>query len=271
MRVRTSWSYDGKGFDLRELLLNRKLHGKWEDPDGSHDQLYFRQAGTPQRDPRGPTYNKEDIWGGRFSFGPDLTDTTGRIESIGRFGDGKHHGIAGLQLPYEQVAAAMKTKTKTDDMRIFEKALSGHDSIDTTFNRDRGMNDRLEGFAGNDKLTAGSGADRLYGGRGADTFIYKSIGDSTPHYEGRDTIFDFSSRQRDKIDIRKVDASDVSPENQAFSYIGEHAFSNRAGELRWEKVSGGTFVCGDVNGDGSADFSIYLKGISKLSNADFYL
>jgi hypothetical protein len=49
---------------------------------------------------------------------------TGSILSISRTGDGKHHFIGGLRLPYEEVAVAMRTSSKTDDLRIFAKALA---------------------------------------------------------------------------------------------------------------------------------------------------
>jgi hypothetical protein len=176
-----------------------------------------------------------------------------------------------LKLPFEEVAVAMKTSSKADDLRIFAKALAGNDSIDTTVVRDRGMRDHLEGFAGNDKLTAGIGADRLVGGAGADTFIYKSVDDSTFDYSGRDKIYDFSSKQKDKIDLRKVDANSSMIGNQVFTFIENQNFHNMAGEIRWEKVAGGAYIYGDVNGDGTADLSIFLKDVAKLAMDDFYL
>jgi Ca2+-binding RTX toxin-like protein len=133
------------------------------------------------------------------------------------------------------------------------------------------MKDRLEGFAGNDKLTAGGGADRLFGGAGADIFIYKSVNDSTFDYRGRDTIYDFSSKQKDKIDLRKVDANGSMTGNQAFSFIGSQDFHGAAGEIRWERKASGAHVHEDGDGDGNADFSILLKDVVKLTKGDFYL
>ena len=42
-------------------------------------------------------------------------------------------------------------------------------------------------------------------------------------------------------------------------------------ELRWEKVTGGVAVYGDVNGDGKADFALTLRQITKVAKDDFML
>jgi Ca2+-binding RTX toxin-like protein len=48
------------------------------------------------------------------------------------------------------------------------------------------------------------GADDLWGGSSADTFIFKSIKETTMLSSGRDMIFDFSTRQKDKIDLSGI-------------------------------------------------------------------
>jgi hypothetical protein len=59
--------------------------------------------------------------------------------------------------------------------------------------------------------------------------------------------------------------------NDAFSFIGGAAFSNTAGELRFGSYAGGVLVQGEVDGDGSADFSIALRGTHSLIATDFVL
>jgi Ca2+-binding RTX toxin-like protein len=132
-------------------------------------------------------------------------------------------------------------------------------------------NDSLYGQGGRDLLTGGRGSDKLYGGVGNDAFIFSSIKDSTIKSSGRDTIYDFSSRQKDKIDLRIIDANTKAKGNQAFKFIDKQDSHKRAGELQWEKVKGGVYVYGDVTGDGKADFSIFLKGLPKISKGDFFL
>jgi serralysin len=128
---------------------------------------------------------------------------------------------------------------------------------------------RLNGSAGNDKLYGGAGADELVGGTGADTFLFRSYRDSV--ITARDMIYDFSQSQGDKIDLSTIDANlDVSG-NQAFTFIGERAFSNKAGELRYINNGGDTFLYGDVNGDGTFDLAIRLDKTIEFVRGDFVL
>ncbi|TWF59103.1 cadherin domain-containing protein [Neorhizobium alkalisoli] len=132
-------------------------------------------------------------------------------------------------------------------------------------------NDKLYGDAGNDKLYGGAGADDLYGGAGKDFFIFKSIKDSKVAAAGRDTIFDFAGAKGDRIDLSAIDANTKLAGNQAFSFLGTKAFTKEAGELRYEKSGSDTYLYGDVNGDGKADFSIYFDDALTLSRSYFLL
>ncbi|WP_269065067.1 M10 family metallopeptidase C-terminal domain-containing protein [Rhizobium sp. GN54] len=129
----------------------------------------------------------------------------------------------------------------------------------------------LKGGAGNDRIEGGPGADKLYGGSGADTFVFRSIKDSTVATSGRDKIYDFSKSQKDKLDLSAIDANTKAGGNQAFDFIGTRKFSKTAEELRYEKKNGDTYVYGDVNGDGKADFAIVLDPSLSLSKSDFIL
>jgi Ca2+-binding RTX toxin-like protein len=132
-------------------------------------------------------------------------------------------------------------------------------------------NDNLNGGAGLDKLTGGTGADRLTGGTQADTFIFTSTADSTVASTGRDTILDFSHTQADHIDLHLIDANSASIGNQAFHFIGTAAFGHHAGELHYALSGTSAVVSGDVNGDGTADFSILLSHVASLQAGDFVL
>ena len=77
---------------------------------------------------------------------------------------------------------------------------------------------------------------------------------------------DFSHAQGDKIDLSALDANTTLANDQAFSYIGNAAFS-AAGQLR---LVGGV-LSGDTNGDAVADFEIALTGVSVLGVGDFGL
>ena len=130
--------------------------------------------------------------------------------------------------------------------------------------------DTLEGGAGNDILTGGADADDLEGGAGADTFVFLDTATTG------DVIYDFSRAQKDKIDLSAIDANPIPAGNQAFTYIGSGAFTNHAGELHIRTAPGplggnATYVEGDTNGNGVADFSFVVIGVIPLVAADFVL
>lgn len=130
-------------------------------------------------------------------------------------------------------------------------------------------NDTLDGRSGNDRLIGGAGADKLYGGSGSDTFVFLELSDSTT--KSRDTIYKFSQSEGDKIDLSAIDASTKATGNQAFSFVATKAFSGKAGEVRYQKADGGTYVYADVNGDKKIDLSIFLDTSVTLTKADFIL
>jgi Ca2+-binding RTX toxin-like protein len=127
-------------------------------------------------------------------------------------------------------------------------------------------NDFLFGESGNDWLIGGLGRDILTGGSGNDRFRFDSVDDSPPPSSQRDVIEDFGNGA-DRIDLRRIDANENQPGNQAFVFIGSAPFSGTAGELRY--VPG--MVSGDTTGDGSADFAIRMDGDPLLDAGDFLL
>lgn len=84
-----------------------------------------------------------------------------------------------------------------------------------------------------------------------------------------DYIGEFRHSERDRIDLRLVDAI-AGGTDDPFTFVGSHSFSHTAGELRYFQSNGDTFVQGDTNGDGQADFLIMLAGC-QLVAADFLL
>ncbi|QRM35081.1 M10 family metallopeptidase C-terminal domain-containing protein [Microvirga sp. VF16] len=131
--------------------------------------------------------------------------------------------------------------------------------------------DKIAGGSGNDTISGSGGSDRLYGGTGKDAFVFKSITDSTVDSGSRDTIFDFSKAQKDRIDLRGIDADVTTAGNGAFIFIGSVAFSNKAGELRFDRAASDTYIHGDVDGDGVADLSIHLDDAVTLLKSYFIL
>jgi Ca2+-binding RTX toxin-like protein len=122
--------------------------------------------------------------------------------------------------------------------------------------------DTLMGGAGKDRLEGGLGADRLVGGLGADRFVFAAAADANG-----DVIVDFNRAEGDRVDLRHMDTNPGLAGDQAFAWIGDAAFSNVAGQLRF---SGGV-LAGDMDGNGIADFAITMTGVASLTSAGIWL
>ena len=144
------------------------------------------------------------------------------------------------------------------------RGLGGNDTLNGG-----GGADALEGGNGHDTLLGGLGSDLLIGGDGGDRFIFTSIGDSQVGAE--DVISDFSRADKDRISVEGIDANANAAGDQSFTFIGNGAFTGAAGQLRYEQSDGNTFVLGDVNGDGVADFSIQVSGLVSFGSGDLLL
>ncbi|MBR0752244.1 hypothetical protein JQ604_08610 [Bradyrhizobium jicamae] len=125
-------------------------------------------------------------------------------------------------------------------------------------------NDHLWGNQGNDTLNGGAGADVLAGGAGADTFVFKATQDSMPSRP--DEITDFSSAQGDHIDLSAIDANTQTAGAQHFTFIGDAAFTDIAGQLRYAN----NMLEGDVDGNGTPDIRIHVN-VAALHSADLIL
>ena len=127
----------------------------------------------------------------------------------------------------------------------------------------------LDGGKGADLLKGGNGADHLRGGGGDDRFVFSHRHDSRGG--NADTITDFR-QGADTIDLSHIDGDGEPGAVDAFDFIDGTAFSDTAGELRFEAGAGNTtVVLGDIDGDGSADFAIILQGSFTLHASDFDL
>jgi serralysin len=131
-------------------------------------------------------------------------------------------------------------------------------------------NDSLSGAGGADTLTGGIGQDRLNGGGAADQFVFTARAHSTTDVAGRDIIVDFSHTDRDKIDLRMIDAI-AGGANNPFTFVGRAAFSGAAGELRLNDIGANIIVQVDVNGDKTTDLAIMVLDVTTLLAGDFLL
>ena len=85
-----------------------------------------------------------------------------------------------------------------------------------------------------------------------------------------DRILDFVQGD-DIIDVAGIDADLLTAGNQTFSFIGNAAFSGAGSELRYFFDGTDTWVQGDINADGAADFDIFVAGAVTLVATDFVL
>lgn len=116
----------------------------------------------------------------------------------------------------------------------------------------------LKGGAGNDVINGYGGADQLWGGTGNDVFQFSVV-------DKLSQIMDWNAG--DRIDLRKIDAKVGTTADDAFTWIGNGAFTKVAGQLHY--VNG--VLEGDVNGDGIADFAVKLVGVPNLTVGDLLL
>lgn len=124
--------------------------------------------------------------------------------------------------------------------------------------------------AAGDILIGRGGADTLTGNGGNDTFRYDALGDSAAG--SGDTILDFTLG--DILDLGRIDAISGTPGNDAFTFVGENAFSNVAGQLRAVNSAGGNWTIeADVDGNGVADFvlNVTVSDGHLITAADFVL
>jgi serralysin len=222
-----------------------------------------------------------------------LTGGTGNDTLEGGLGDDTYYadipsdivnekGNGGFDTVYFSGAGKFTLKTNIEDL-----VLTGAGDISGTGNSSgnritgnsgnntltgAGGDDTIFGMDGNDVIEGGAGQDTLSGGAGLDTFVFRSLADIGGGATGlpSDLIVDWAAG--DKIDVSKIDAVASTSTNDKFTFAGTTAFSG-AGQLHYvqDASRGQTYVEGDVNGDGAADFSLVLTGLYTLAAADFML
>ncbi len=167
------------------------------------------------------------------------------------------------------LSAIVLTGVAVIDGKSGNDAITGSAGADTILGGSG--NDVIKGGGGADVITGGTGQDILTGGLAADTFVFFK-GDSAKTATTADTITDFHSADGDRIDLSFMDANlSNGAGDDGFTFIGKAAFSNTAGELRYQLDAADAYIQGDVNGDGKADFFIHMVGVNALAQADFIL
>lgn len=259
------------GLDMRAISFESLLNGSDYVSNSSLYRIYY-----------GSSYY-EEFRGTGFRYNGSGEPIGGTITTYSVSLDGKRVlTLEGVKIAATAIYKAALSISLADDNKIIATALGGNDTVKgggkadyiTSFGGADKLygnagNDTLVGGAGNDTLQGGAGADKLYGGTGADTFLFKLASEST--VKVRDTVFDFNRAQGDKIDLKAIDANTKASSDQAFKFIGTDPFHNKAGELRYTKSGGDTFIHADTNGDGKADFSVKFDALINFTKGDFIL
>ncbi len=115
----------------------------------------------------------------------------------------------------------------------------------------------------------------MTGGAGRDVFVFARVADMARKVTSADVVHDFEPGL-DRLHFAAIDARSGKGD-QAFHWIGDSAFHDRPGELRYEQRDrpGGDndvrIVEGDIDGNGRADSRVVLAGLGKLEPGDFVL
>lgn len=160
------------------------------------------------------------------------------------------HAAAGVTVRLTTTAAQDTHGAGVDTLKGMENLLGSAFNDVLTGSREANT---LDGGAGDDRLNGDAGRDVLTGGDGADVFIFSTATHSLA--ADPDFITDFNGFAGDRLDLSGIDARSKTGGNQVFMLV--NAFSGHAGELvvTHDVI---TTVAGDVNGDGQADFAVYL-------------
>ena len=213
-----------------------------------------------------------DLYGGFGLYGEAAWDTLHSIENV----TGSAHDDT---LIGDNKGNELKGRQGEDNLLGFDGAdtlwgdggddtLSGGNGLDTLWGGGdhdtlygEGSFDTLHGGYGNDLLDGGPGKDTLYGDAGADTFVWNSATDTGLKVMTADSIRDFDAAEGDLIDLSGIDANITAGGNQAFTFIGNAAFSGAPGEVRYYHVGTATFISMQTGIEADSEGVIMLHGI----------
>jgi hypothetical protein len=101
----------------------------------------------------------------------------------------------------------------------------------------------------------------LAGNGGADRFVWNFAEETGITIPTMDVISDFNFAEGDRIDLSAVDANTYAAGNQAFTFIGQAAFTGTPGEINYYYSGGNTIIQLQTGMDPDIEGGIVLSGI----------
>jgi len=150
----------------------------------------------------------------------------------------------------------------------FDNLMYGNDSANVL----RGLagNDDIYGQNGDDVLIGGTGRDSLIGNDGADRFVWNSTDETSTSFATMDWINDFTRSEGDRIDLSGIDANLYADGNQAFTFIGNAAFSGAPGEINYIYSGGNTIIQLQTGTSPDVEGGIVLSGL-QIPDASWFV
>jgi trimeric autotransporter adhesin len=133
-----------------------------------------------------------------------------------------------------------------------------------------GGTDNIQGFGGDDVIMGGDGLDVLRGGMGRDTltggngldfFYWDDTTETGVTEDTADVIADFNILEGDRINLALIDADVYTDGNQAFTFIGQAAFSGNPGEINYYHAGGNTYIQLQTGTSTDVEAVICLQGV----------
>jgi Ca2+-binding RTX toxin-like protein len=103
---------------------------------------------------------------------------------------------------------------------------------------------------------------------GADQFVFTSVEESAP--AAADQILDFSKAQGDRIVLSLIDADHAIPDDQAFIFVTDPAFTG-AGQVRAFQSGSETLILLNTDVDADAEMMIRVTGVHAVDASCFVL
>ncbi len=125
-----------------------------------------------------------DLFGSSLKYNAaSKTLTGGYVNALSFFQYGLEWDITGFSIRATEFMAAFKTRSVSDDQKLYQKMFSGNDLFSLN-----SPDNVVHGFKGNDTINGSGGTDRLFGDEGTDTLDGRLGNDSLNGGTGNDIL-----------------------------------------------------------------------------------